>query len=145
MREVPRQLRSHAERLARLAERMRANERTFSEDDFDRLPVLVAELFAMADRAELALPQYDGDDDANDASELTRPCTCVGECRGAAGLGQGWICMVDHIRRGGLAGGTVEPARCAPCAGRAAGPCEGGRCACPCRYGAPAGDASNGR
>jgi len=99
-RDVPRRLRANADRLARLAEFMRANERTFSEDDFDRLPELVGELLAMAKRAEAALPQYDGDTDPNDASELTRPCTCVGECKGAAGLAPGWICMVDHVKKG---------------------------------------------
>ena len=32
-----------------------------------------------------------------------RDCTCVGSCRGAAGLGPGWNCVVDN--------GSVEDAR----------------------------------
>ena len=35
-----------------------------------------------------------------------RDCTCVGSCRGAAGLGPGWNCVVDN--------GSVEDARIGP-------------------------------
>ena len=56
----------------------------------------------------------DGIDGDCDGTPPTRPCICVGACRGAAGLGDGWHCLLDATRAWcsfAPAGWAVPPAR----------------------------------